>query len=37
MLRIVKITLCVTLLAVFASSLVTAEDSKNPDGKKNGN
>ena len=34
MLRIFKITLCVTLLAVFASSLVTAEDSKNPDDKK---
>jgi glutathione peroxidase len=34
MLRIVKINLCVTLLAVFASSLVTAEDSKNPDGTK---
>jgi len=34
MLRIVKITLRVTLLAVFASSLVMAEDSKNPDGEK---
>lgn len=34
MLRIVKLTLCVTLLAVSASSLATAEDSKRVDDKK---
>jgi len=34
MLRIVKLTLCVTLLAVSASSFATAEDSKKTDDKK---
>ena len=34
MLRIVKLTLCVTLLAVSASSFATAEDSKKADEKK---
>ena len=34
MLRIVKLTLCVTLLAVSASSFATAEDGKNADEKK---
>jgi glutathione peroxidase len=34
MIRIVKLTVCVTLLAVSASSFVTAEDSKKADKKK---